>query len=268
MAAAKTKAKTKTGTTPEEKLRSLYRLQIIDSRIDRIRIVRGELPLEVEDLEDEIQGLETRLEKMEDDKAGLETEIANKKNAITDSKALIKKYKEQQDNVRNNREFESLSKEIEFQELEIKLAEKRIKEFKAQIDAKEDVLNATREEVEGRNKDLENKRNELDEIVGETKREEDLLVKLSDEAKQSIDERLVTAYLRIRHGSKNGLAVVPIDRQASAGSYIKIPPQRQLDVAARQKIIVDEHSGRILVDAVLATEEQEKMEAEIAKMLK
>ncbi len=249
-------------------MRSLYRLQIIDSRIDRIRIVRGELPLEVEDLEDEIEGLATRLSKMEEEKQRLETEISNKKNSITDSKALIKKYKEQQNNVRNNREFESLSKEIEFQELEMKLAEKRIKEFSAQIEAKEEVLQATREEVEGRKKDLENKKSELDEIVNETKREEDLLLELSDKAKKSIDERLVTAYLRIRNGSKNGLAVVPIDREASAGSYIKIPPQRQLDVAARQKIIVDEHSGRILVDAELATEEQEKMEAEIAKLLK
>ncbi len=267
-AKTKSKAKSKNLTTPEDKLRALYRLQIIDSRIDRIRIVRGELPLEVQDLEDEIEGLETRLKKMEDDKASMETEIANKKNTMTDAKALIKKYKEQQDNVRNNREFESLNKEIEFQELEIKLAEKRIKEFKAQIENKEEVLNATREEVEGRKKDLENKRAELDEIVGETKREEELLIKLSDEAKKNIDERLVAAYVRIRNGSKNGLGVVPIDREASAGSYIKIPPQRQLDVAARQKIIVDEHSGRILVDAELANEEQEKADAEIAKLLK
>ncbi len=265
---AEAKTKVKAGSSPEEKLRSLYRLQLIDSRIDLIRIVRGELPLEVQDLEDEIAGLETRLKKMEDDKKGLENEITGKKNAIADSKALIKKYKEQQNNVRNNREFESLAKEMEFQELEIKLSDKRIKEFKAQIDAKEDVLKATREEVEGRKKDLENKRNELDEIVGETKREEDLLVKLSEDAQNSIDERLVGAYLRIRHGSKNGLAVVPIDREASAGSYITIPPQRQLDVAARQKIIVDEHSGRILVDAELANEEAEKIEAELAKLLK
>jgi predicted nucleic acid-binding Zn-ribbon protein len=265
---AETKSKVKAITTPEEKLRALFRLQLIDSRIDRIRIVRGELPLEVEDLEDEIEGLVTRLKKMEDEKAGLEAEIGSKKNAIAESKAAIKKYKEQQNNVRNNREFESLAKEIEFQELEIKLADKRIKEFKAQIDGKEEVLNATREQVEGRKKDLENKRGELDEIVGETKKEEDLLTKLSNDAKANIDERLVGAYMRIRNGSKNGLAVVPIDREASAGSYIKIPPQRQLDVAARQKIIVDEHSGRILVDAELANEEQEKIDAELAKLLK
>ncbi len=265
---AEAKTKTKAGTTPEEKLRALYRLQLIDSRIDRIRIVRGELPLEVQDLEDEIEGLETRLQKMEDERAGLEGEINAKKNAITDSKALIKKYKEQQNNVRNNREFESLAKEMEFQELEMKLADKRIKEFKAQIDGKEEVLNATREEVAGRKKDLENKRAELDEIVGETKREEELLTKLSDDAKKNIDDRLVTAYERIREGSKNGLAVVPIDREASAGSYITIPPQRQLDVAARQKIIVDEHSGRILVDAELAIEETEKIDSEIAKLMK
>ncbi len=260
-------AKTKTAVSPEEKLRALYSLQIIDSRIDKIRIVRGELPLEVQDLEDEIAGLQTRLQKMLDEREGLEKEITDKKNNITDSKSLIKKYKEQQENVRNNREFESLAKELEFQDLEIKLAEKRIKEFKARIDAKEEIINGTKEELDGRKKDLDNKSKELDDIVSETKREEDILVKLSDDAEKNIDERLVTAYKRIRTGSKNGLAVVPIDREASAGSYIMIPPQRQLDVAARQKIIVDEHSGRILVDAELAQEEQERMASAIAKLL-
>ncbi len=257
----------KTGT-PEEKLRALYSLQLIDSYIDRIRTVRGELPLEVEDLEDEIQGLETRLSKMRDDMNELETEVTNKKNAITDSKALIKKYKEQQDNVRNNREFESLSKELEFQELEIKLAEKRTKEHKAKIDAKDEILKLTESELAGRKKDLEAKQGELDEIVNETKKEEDLLLAKSKDAEKHIDDRLLTAYKRIREGSKNGLAVVPIDREASAGSYITLPPQRQLDIAARQKIIVDEHSGRILVDAELAREEQEKMDAMFAKLVK
>ncbi len=261
-------ATTKKTLSPEEKLRALYNLQLIDSRIDKIRTVRGELPLEVEDLEDDIAGLETRLEKMRAEADSINEEITNKKNAITDSKALIKKYKEQQDNVRNNREFESLSKELEFQDLEIKLAEKRIKEFKAKIDAKKEILEATDEELKGRKKDLQTKQKELDEIISETKKEEEALLSKSEEAEKKIDERLVAAYRRIRNGSKNGLAVVPIDRQASAGSYIKIPPQRQLDVAARQKIIVDEHSGRILVDAELAQEEQDKMDTLIAKLMK
>lgn len=262
-----TAAKKKT-LSSEEKLRALYNLQLIDSRIDKIRTVRGELPLEVEDLEDDIAGLETRYKKMQTEADELNDEVASKKNVITDSKALIKKYKEQQDNVRNNREFESLSKELEYQDLEIKLAEKRIKEFKAKMDGKKQILDETKSELDGRKKDLETKRKELDEIVGETQKEEEALLKKSEEARAKIEDRLVTAYERIRTGSKNGLAVVPIDREASAGSYIKIPPQRQLDVAARQKIIVDEHSGRILVDAELANEENEKMEAMLAKILK
>lgn len=254
--------------TPEAKLRALYNLQLIDSHIDKIRTVRGELPLEVEDLEDEIEGLALRFQKMQDESKRLEEEVSNKKNAIAESKALIKKYQEQQEKVRNNREFDSLNKELEFQDLEIKLADKRIKEFKAKIDGKLEILQVTSDELEGRRKDLDNKKKELDDIISETKREEDALLKKSDDAAKNIDERLITAYRRIRNGSKNGLAVVPIDRQASAGSYIKIPPQRQLDVAARQKIIVDEHSGRILVDAELATEEQDKMETMLAKLLK
>lgn len=254
--------------TAEEKLRALYSLQLIDSRIDKIRTVRGELPLEVEDLEDELAGLETRIQKIKDEMEELNDEITKKKNAITDSKALIKKYKEQQENVRNNREFDSLNKELEYQDLEIKLAEKRIKEFKVKLDAKAEILNETEEEFKGRQKDLATKKQELDEIINETKREEELLIKKSEEAAKQIDSRLVSAYQRIRNGSKNGLAVVPIDREASAGSYITIPPQRQLDVAARQKIIVDEHSGRILVDAELANEEHEKIESMLSKVLK
>ena len=263
-----TAAKKKKPLSSEEKLRALYNLQLIDSRIDKIRIIRGELPLEVEDLEDDIAGLDTRFQKMQSEVDSLNEEITIKKNAITDSKALIKKYKEQQDNVRNNREFESLSKELEYQDLEIKLSEKRIKEHKAQTDGKKEILDETKSELDGRKKDLDTKRKELNEIISETKKEEEALLAKAEESRSKIDERLVTAYDRIRTGSKNGLAVVPIDREASAGSYIKIPPQRQLDVAARQKIIVDEHSGRILVDAELALEEQDKMDKMLAKLLK
>jgi predicted nucleic acid-binding Zn-ribbon protein len=256
-----------TTSTVEEKLRALYDLQLIDSRIDRIKIVRGELPLEVQDLEDEIEGLTTRLNKLKSEVEELQTEISAKKNAMTDSKSLIKKYEEQQNNVRNNREFDALSKEVEFQNLEIQLAQKRIKEYEAKIDAKSGILKETEDELEGRKADLAAKKKELDEIVGETKREEDILSKFSEDASSKIDDRLLNAYRRIRGGSKNGLAVVPIDREASAGSYIKIPPQRQLDVAARQKIIVDEHSGRILVDKELADEEAEKIDSAILSLL-
>ncbi|MGB0424243.1 MAG: zinc ribbon domain-containing protein [Flavobacteriales bacterium] len=254
--------------TPEEKLRALYDLQVIDSKIDRIRIVRGELPLEVEDLEDELEGLKTRAEKIEQEMASVESMISDKKNAIEESKALIKKYEEQQNNVRNNREFDSLSKEIEFQTLEIQLCEKRIREYDLKRENKNEIQKTAQQRFEDRKADLEAKKAELDEIIQETQVEEEILVKRSEDMEKKIEERLLKAYKRIRGAAKNGLAVVPIEREASAGSYIKIPPQKQLDVAARKKIIVDEHSGRILVDAELAQEEKDKVETLISKELK
>ncbi|NNE55342.1 MAG: hypothetical protein HKN32_04935 [Flavobacteriales bacterium] len=257
----------KTANTPEAKLRALYDLQIIDSKVDRIRIIRGELPLEVEDLEDEIAGLETRLSKYDDEIASLDEEISGKKNTIEESKSAIKKYEEQQSNVRNNREFDSLNKEIEFQTLEIQLCEKKIKEFEAQKAQKEEIINASKEKLDERKADLEAKKSELDEIIEETKREEQILLDLSVDMQKTIEDRLLKAYLRIRNATKNGLAVVPIDREASAGSFIKIPPQKQLDVAARKKIIVDEHSGRILVDKILAEEEIEKINKIVSKKI-
>lgn len=258
----------KKATTPEEKLRALYALQTIDSKIDKIRVIRGELPLEVEDLEDEIEGLRTRVGRLTDELGEIDKAISDKKNAIEESKALIKKYEEQQNNVRNNREFDSLSKEIEFQGLEIQLSEKKIKEFGAQKAAKQELIDASQSRLDDREADLADKKNELDEIVNETKMEEEILMAKSLDMKKKIEDRLIIAYDRIRGAAKNGLAVVPIEREASAGSYIKIPPQKQLDVAARKKIIVDEHSGRILVDKELADEEREKMEALIVKELK
>jgi predicted nucleic acid-binding Zn-ribbon protein len=200
--------------------------------------------------------------------AEIEKQISDKKNAIKDSEALIEKYEEQQKNVRNNREFDSLNKEIEYQGLEIQLAEKRIKESQAAKANKQEVLDAAKEKLDDRQKDLELKKEELDEIVEETKREEEILVKSSEEAQKSIDDRLLKAYHRIRGASRNGLGVVPIDRDASAGSFITIPPQKQLDVAARKKIIVDEHSGRLLVDKELAEEETERIDKMLAKELK
>ena len=244
----------------EEKLRALYDLQLIDSRIDEIRNVRGELPLEVEDLEDEVAGLNTRISNLNQDAANLETDINNKKLAIEESNGLMKKYDEQQKKVRNNREFDSLSKEIEYQDLEIQLAEKRILEFNAKIAQKKEVIDTTNEKLAKQEKHLGHKKAELDAILKETEKEETLLIKKSDEFSKSLDAHLYTAYTRIRTNVKNGLAVVAIERGASGGSYFTIPPQVQLEIANRKKITIDEHSGRILVDAALAEEEKAKMD--------
>jgi predicted nucleic acid-binding Zn-ribbon protein len=254
--------------TPEETLRSLYNLQFIDSRIDSMREVRGELPMEVNDLEDDMAGLNKRLDKIEEETGDLNQLILEKKNIIEESKIAIKKYLEQQKNVRNNREFDSLSKEIEYQELEAQLAEKRISENSSRIDDKKEVLDEVKDQLKSKEEALEAKKNELKEIVSETEREEKLLLEESEKASKSIEDRFLKAYKRIRGASKNGLAVVPVERGASGGSFIKIPPQVQLDIAARKKIIVDEHSGRILVDALLAEEQSTKMKRKLNKVLK
>ncbi|MGY3792731.1 zinc ribbon domain-containing protein [uncultured Aquimarina sp.] len=252
--------------TVEQKLRALYDLQLIDSRVDEIRNVRGELPLEVEDLEDEVAGLNKRLEKLNTDLENIDDGIKSKKNLIEEAKSLIKKYGEQQKNVRNNREYNSLSKEIEFQELEIQLSEKHIKEFKAQIIQKNEIIDQTKERLTERNKHLAHKKGELDAILAETEKEEQALIAKSEDFQNNIEERLVSAYKRIRKNVKNGLAVVPIERGASGGSFFTIPPQVQMEIASRKKIITDEHSGRILVDQALAQEEKEKMEALFSKL--
>jgi predicted nucleic acid-binding Zn-ribbon protein len=257
---------TKTETTVEQKLRALYDLQLIDSRVDEIRNIRGELPLEVEDLEDEVLGLKTRMEKLKTDVETINYEITAKKNMIDDAKTLMKKYTEQQKNVRNSREFNSISKEIEFQELEIQLAEKNIKEFKAQIDQKKTVVSSTKERYTERETHLKHKKGELNAILAETEKEEKALLIKSEDYQNDIEDRLVIAYKRIRANVKNGLAVVPIERGASGGSFFTIPPQVQVEIASRKKIITDEHSGRILVDPVLAEEEQEKMQAMFSKL--
>ena len=256
----------KTEITVEEKLRALFDLQLIDSRIDKIRDIRGELPLEVEDLEDELAGMNTRLEKLVEGIEVVENSISDKKNQIEESKVLMKKYAKQQDNVRNNREYDSLSKEIEFQELEIELNEKHIKEFKVQIEQKKIILEETKERLTQRQEHLAHKQGELDEILAETEKEEQALLKKSGDFEKKIEERLIKAYKRIRGSVKNGLAVVAIDRGASGGSFFTIPPQIQMEIAGRKKIITDEHSGRILVDIDLATEEQEKMEKMFKKL--
>ncbi|MDG1915390.1 MAG: C4-type zinc ribbon domain-containing protein [Crocinitomix sp.] len=238
--------------TIEDKLNGLLELQQIDSSIDKIRINRGELPLEVQDLEDEVEGLDTRLSKLVDELKELETSISDRKNMIKDAKASIKKYLEQQKNVRNNREFDSISKEIEFQGLEIELAEKKINESKAKISHKEEIIETSRTKLEERSADLDLKKKELADISAETEKEEEKLTKKSDRARKSIEQRLIVAYDRLRNNSKNGLAVVSVERDSCGGCFNKIPPQRQLDIQARKKLIVCEHCGRILVEPLEA----------------
>jgi uncharacterized protein len=232
----------------EEKLRALFSLQLVDSEIDKIKTLRGELPLEVQDLEDEIAGLETRLGNLKDEVANLEKSVSKKNNEISEAEALIKKYEEQQKNVRNNREFDSLSKEIEYQNLEIELYNKKIREFNFQIDEKKVIIDDSEASLNDRKADLENKKNELDEIISDTQKEEEGLYKKSDKIQALIEERLLSAYKRIRSNARNGLAVVSIQRDACGGCFNQIPPQRQLDIKSRKKIIVCEYCGRILVD--------------------
>ena len=245
--------------TVEEKLRALFDLQIIDSRIDEIRNVRGELPLEVEDLENDISGMNVKLEKLNSDLSEFDLSVKDLKNTIEYAKELITKYADKLNNVRNNREYNSIVKEEEYQKLEIELAEKKIKEIKAKTELKKETITALGEQIADKQKHLDAKKNELDEIMQETEKEEQLLIKQSEKFEGEIEDRLIKAYKRIRSNVKNGLAVVAVERGASGGSFFTIPPQVQMEIASRQKIITDEYSGRILVDAQLAEEEKEKI---------
>ena len=238
-----------TEMTVAEKLKALYDKQLVDTAIDKIKILRGELPLEVQDLEDEIEGLQTRISKFNEDIDGLDKSIGGKNQEIQNAQDLIKKYEEQQNNVRNNREYDSLSKEIEFQTLEIELCEKRIREFTGQIDEKKVVIEESTGVLEERKLDLDNKKKELEDIIDETKKEEEVFEKKSEDLEKIIEPRLLAAYKKIRGNARNGLAVVPVERDACGGCFNKIPPQRQLDIASRKKIIVCEYCGRILVDS-------------------
>lgn len=250
--AEKVMAEEKVEQKVEKTLMALFTLQQIDSQIDKIRIVRGELPLEVQDLEDEIVGLETRVNNHKTDIEAIEKNIKEKQEDIKNSLALIKKYEDQQMNVRNNREYDSLSKEIEFQTLEIQLAEKRINESKIALETKSEEIKTSEELLAERKKDLEIKNNELADIVTETEKEEKDLVDLSEKQHGVINDRLLTAYHRIRKNARNGLAVVKIERDACGGCFNKIPPQHQLDIMMHKKIIVCEYCGRILVDDAIA----------------
>ena len=234
--------------TVERKLIELYSLQQVDSKIDKIRIIRGELPLEVQDLEDEIAGMETRIAKYNEELEKFAKDIVDYKNKIKEATALIKKYEEQQNNVRNNREYESLTKEIEYQSLDIQLCEKRINDSLKKSEMLKISLAETNAHLEERKNDLELKKTELSSIVEETEKEEQELMVRSQESEQLIEERLLTAYKRIRKNARNGLAVVKIERDACGGCFNKIPPQHQLDIRMHKKIIVCEYCGRILID--------------------
>jgi len=232
----------------EEKLRALYSLQLVDSEIDKIRTLRGELPLEVQDLEDEVEGLETRIGNLKAEISELEKSVVKKNNEIVTAQGLIKKYEDQQNNVRNNREYDSLSKEVEFQTLEIELCNKKIREFTVQVAEKKETMDEAVAHLEERKKDLENKKSELDDITRDTEKEEAALDDKSKGLQTRIEDRLLTAYKRIRSNARNGLAVVRVERDACGGCFNQIPPQRQLDIKSRKKIIVCEYCGRILVD--------------------
>lgn len=242
----------------EQKLSNLYQLQAMLSKIDEIKILRGELPLEVRDLEDEIAGLQTRIQNFQLDGKDIETKIGQQRMKITEANNLVEKYQQQLDNVRNNREFDSLSKEIEYQGLEVELAEKRIREFTQSAKVIAEDIEKSKSLLEERQIDLKAKKEELDEIVAETRIKEENLREEAKQMETTIDQRLLTAFKRIRKSARNGLAVVYIQRDACGGCFNKIPPQRQLDIKLRKKIIVCEHCGRIMIDPELAGIEENK----------
>ena len=231
----------------QEKIIALYELQKIDSRIDEINKVKGELPLEVQDLDDELAGLRSRIEHINAEIDELNTLTKQRKREVDQAKILIANYKEQQNNVRNNREFDAITKEIEYQELEIELADKRLKEYAAGVKAKKAQLEEAEAVVEERTKDLEAKKAELESIEAETAAQVEDFARQADAAKARIDERLLAAYDRIRGNVRNGLAVVTVKRDACGGCFNRIPPQRQVDIRQGKKIIICEYCGRILV---------------------
>ena len=241
--------------TVEEKLKALFVLQEIDSNIDKIRTIRGELPMEVTDLEDEIAGLTTRIENIQEEITHFNDQVGKKKLVAKDAKEQIKKYESQQSKVKNNREFDSLNKEIEFQNLEIQLSDKRSKEYAIEVSAKQLLLDETQLVLDDRHAVLKLKKSELESIVEETRKEEEQLHKISAKARTIIDDRLLSAYTRVRTNARNGLGLVAVQRDACGGCFNKIPPQRQLDIRQHKKIIVCEHCGRILVDPKIAEEE-------------
>ena len=241
-----------TDLSVEERLKTLYQLQTTLSNIDEQRALRGELPLEVQDLEDEIEGLTTRIEKIQNDINEYEQAITLKKGEIETAKASVERYKTQLNDVKNNREYDTLSKEIEFQSLEIELCNKKIKDANVKIEEKKEELAKNQEIIEDRRQALEVKKNELDEIMEETRAEEDKLKQKVKDLEVKIEPRLLTSFKRIRKNARNGLGIVYVQRDACGGCFNKIPPQRQLDIKMHKKIIVCEYCGRILIDPELA----------------
>ena len=242
-------AKKKATITVEDRLKALYQLQMIDSEVDKIRIVRGELPLEIEDLEDLLAGMQTRLDKLNSELDVVNNEILAKKNANLDAEALVKKYEKQLKNIKNNREFSSLTKELEYKTLEIQLNEKQMAELNAKTLHKDEVINDVKVQVADKEEELAVKNKELAAIIKETEKEEKVLLKKSEKAQEVIEERILKSYTKIRSKVVNGLAVVSVDRNACGGCFNQIPPQRQLDIQMHKKVIVCEHCGRILVDS-------------------
>ncbi len=243
--------------TVEQKLKALYELQSLHTKIDKIRQIRGELPMEVADLEDEVAGLETRIQKIKNELDETEDAIVNRKNMIKEAQTLIKKYDTQLKDVKNNREYDALTKEIEIQNLEIQVCEKKIREFGFEINSKTELFEQAKANIELRKGDLELKKKELENITSETEKEEEALMKKAEKASAQIEERLLNAYSRLRKNAFNGLAVVTIDRDSCSGCFNQIPPQRQLDIRQRKKVIVCEHCGRILVDEAITQENVE-----------
>ena len=244
--------KNPTDLSVEEKLKTLYQLQTTLSAIDEKKALRGELPLEVQDLEDEIAGLNTRVEKIKGEIEDFQQAVAQKKAEINEAQASVERYKKQLDDVKNNREYDTLSKEIEFQTLEIELCNKKIREAATKIDERQHDLKHTEELITDRNQALEEKKNELDEIVEETRAEEERLKEKAKDLEVKIEPRLLTSFKRIRKNARNGLGIVYVQRDACGGCFNKIPPQRQLDIKMHKKIIVCEYCGRIMIDPELA----------------
>ncbi|MFM9948647.1 MAG: zinc ribbon domain-containing protein [Saprospiraceae bacterium] len=237
--------------TVEEKLRQLFNLQRIDSQIDEIQIMKGELPMEVSDLEDEIAGLQTRIDRLQSVVTEMESDLSKYHAQIKEAEMLIQRYQAQLDNVKNNREFEALTKELEMQRLDIQLKEKKIRAGEIELDNKRDTLKGTEDRIEKKKKELDAKKVELNQIIEKTDQEEKTLRGLSMAAREHVEERLIRAYDKVRTSYRNGLAVVTVERNSCGGCFNKIPPQLQLEIAQHRKIIACEHCGRILVDSLI-----------------
>jgi uncharacterized protein len=232
----------------EEKLSSLVSLQKVDSKLDEVKILKGELPMEVRDLEDEIHGLHARQTRVEEEINGIQEFIEQKKTIIKDSQALVKKYEKQSENVKNNREFEAITKEMELQNLEVKLAEKHIKDANEEISDKARLLETAKKAVASKDGVLKHKKGELEKIIADTEKEENEFLAISSQAREKVEPRILASYERIRKSYRNGLAIVPVLRDACGGCFNAIPPQRQSEIKQRKKIIVCENCGRILID--------------------